>query len=412
MAMNTKSDAENQESILTKPVIGWALCDLADTAFSALFVTFFFSVLLTEHLGGNDFQFGLTISIAMLFAAILVPTVGAWSDTIGVRKPFLRFFTTCCVILTAIVPFTTLPWTLFLAGLAVLCYQISLDVYDALLRRVSNSRTIGRVSGLGVAFGYCGSILSLGMAYMILSYYGWETIEGVRAVMLATALFYLAFSQFLFIWVKEPTGTPAPILKSVKDAFSSIGHSLSHIGENKTVWSFLLASLLYTGGMNTAIAFLYRFGKEKLGIGVQAFFPVFALMAVGAGCGALIAGKLSQNVGARKTILIMITGWIGVLVMLMTYTTHITYLLGGILGGAALGGVWTVTRQMLITLAPQAKLAQFLGFQGLTEKSSGIIGPGLFGFLAVKAGYTIAMVPILIFFVIGFLIVWRLPERN
>ena len=58
-------------------IFAWSMYDLANTAFSALFITFFFPVLIKVYLGGNEFQLGLSMGVSMLLAGILVPFLGA-----------------------------------------------------------------------------------------------------------------------------------------------------------------------------------------------------------------------------------------------------------------------------------------------------------------------------------------------
>ena len=89
-------------------IFAWSLYDLANTAFSALFITFFFPMLIKVYLGGNEFQIGLTMGISMLLAGIFVPIIGAISDATNKRMPFIITFTIVCVLFTAITGFVGL----------------------------------------------------------------------------------------------------------------------------------------------------------------------------------------------------------------------------------------------------------------------------------------------------------------
>ena len=82
-------------------------------------------------------------------------------------------------------------------------------------------------------------------------------------------------------------------------------------------------------------------------------------------------------------------------------TNYTTFLLVSILGGALLGGIWTVTRPMLVELAPKNKITELFGYQGLTEKFSGVIGPVLFGFIALSFGFNQALLVIIFLFIAG-----------
>ena len=397
--------------IFNKQLFGWSIYDLANTAFSALFITFFFPVLITVYLGGNEFQLGLAMGLSMFLAGILVPFLGAISDAMGKRKIFVLIFTLICVILTAIVAYVNLFWALIIGTLAVFAFHAAIDVYDAMLVNISTRKNIARVSGYGVAFGYAGTILSLIMAFLILNYFGWDTKQGTQAIFPATAIFYILFSILFFVFAKEKANKIVkPIFSYIKTAWQQLIYTFKNIKKESALWTFLIASFLYTDGMNTAIIFLYLYGRETLGITIRQFFPIFALMAVATALGALLFGKFGDKLGHKKTLITIIYVWIAIILLLIIKTNFLNYIIAGIIGGAALGGIWTLTRPMLVDLAPKHKLAELFGFQGLTEKFSGVIGPIVFGFLVVSFNFTIALSSLLVFFVLGLVLLSKVKK--
>jgi len=394
-----------------KQVFGWSMYDLANTAFSALFITFFFPVLIKVYLGGNEFHLGLAMGLSMFLAGILVPFLGAISDAVGRRKIFVLIFTLICVVLTSIVAYVNLFWALVLGASAVFAFHAAIDVYDALLVNISNRKNIARISGYGVAFGYMGTILSLIMAFLILNFFGWEAKQSIQLIFPATAAFYILFSIFFFVLVKEQAKKiTKPIFSYIKTALQQLIFTFKNVKKQSSLWTFLIASFLYTDGMNTAIIFLYLYGRETLGITIKQFFPIFALMAVASALGALLFGKFGDKLGYKKTLIVILYIWIAIILLLIIKTNFLNYILAGIIGGAALGGVWTLTRPMLVDLAPKHKLAELFGFQGLTEKFSGVIGPILFGFLVVSFNYTIALSSLLVFFVLGLVLLFKVKK--
>jgi UMF1 family MFS transporter len=81
--------------------------------------------------------------------------------------------------------------------------------------------------------------------------------------------------------------------------------------------------------------------------------------------------------------------------------TYTTFLLVGIFGGAFLGGLWTVTRPLLVSLAPKEKISELFGYQGLTEKFGGIVGPLAFGTVASLWGFRQALLVIIALFTLS-----------
>jgi len=402
-----------RRGILRRNIFGWSLYDMGDTAFSALFITFFFPVLIKVHLGGNELHIGLVSGVAMLLAALFVPIIGAVSDVLQKRRPFLFLFTGVCIFMTVLVPFSSLLWALVFSTLAILAYHVSLDVYDSLLVSIATKKSLGQVSGLGVAFGYVGTIVSLGIAYLILRSYGWETKIGTQLVLLTAAGFYLLFSIISLSLIQEKAvKVKISLRRAIKQGAKNTVKTLTHWKKHKTVMTFLCASLVYTDGMNTAIVFLYLFGRDSIGLSIQQFFPIFALMAVAAACGALFFGRTLDKLGPKRTLNIALMAWVAVIIVLMSVKGYSSFVFAGMLGGVGMGAVWTATRPMLIQLAPKHNVAEFFGFQGLTEKMSGIFGPVLFGLIAVNYGYTPALAMILVFFGLGLILMHWVPDTS
>ena len=191
------------------------------------------------------------------------------------------------------------------------------------------------------------------------------------------------------------------VKNGMKISFKEVLKTIKGIKKYKNVWLFLLASLIYVDSLNTVIIFLFLFGRETLNLTVKQFFPIFGMMAVAAIIGSLVFGWLSDHIGPKKSLVSALTIWIFIILLVIIKTNYATYILAGIIGGALLGAIWTTTRPLLIKIAPKNKLAELFGFQGLTEKLGGIIGPIMFGALVIAFSYTVALFSVLILFIIG-----------
>jgi UMF1 family MFS transporter len=88
------------------------------------------------------------------------------------------------------------------------------------------------------------------------------------------------------------------------------------------------------------------------------------------------------------------------------------FLFGGLLGGVALGAVWTSTRPLLITLSPKKEIGQFFGFSELAGKFSGILGPIIYGYLANSYSDKTAILSLAVFFVLGMISLTFVPDRQ
>ncbi len=385
-----------------KEVFGWSMYDFANTIFSALFVTIYFPLLVVLK-GGNAFHVGLVISLSLFFSGLLVPLIGALIDLTHQKKKFLFIFTILCCTFTVLAGFFNLFFVLLFGMLANLFYHICLDVYDSLLVNVSDKKNIGRISGIGTAVGYGGTILSVIVAYIIGYFYGYESNEGIFAVLVSVSLLYLIFSMptFLLVKHKKPKKLDFGHLKS---ALKRVWETIRGLKKYRKVWIFLLSSFLYADAANTTIIFLFLYARDQLGFSVNMFLPLYLLMAVAAGLGALLFGMMSDRYGHRFTLRIVLMSWVLVILSLYFSRSVVVFFIVGLLGGALLGAIWTITRPILVELAPKHKVAELFGYQGLTEKFSGIIGPFLFGLVATFVGFKPALFVVLILFLGGFFV--------
>jgi UMF1 family MFS transporter len=392
---------------LTRPILSWSLYDFADTAFTALFVTFFFPILIRRFLGGTEFQVGLALGLSLLAGAFLVPLLGAFADALGRRLPIMAVSTLVTAALTAATGFAGLTAALVLGFLANLFNTLNIDLYDSFIPDLAPPESRGRLAGLGTAIGYLGAIGALGAAYAVLSQLGFETEPGVRAIFPLTAGLFVIFAIPLFLFVRDKRTARRPIREAAPKAFAELRFTLTHLRRMRGLGPFLLASFLYNDAMHTAIIFLSLYGTIQIGLTIQQFFLAFAIMALAAFGGALVFGRLSDRIKPRQTITGILLGWIIVILGLAIFPNPVAFVLAGSVGGALLGGIWTCNRHMVTLLAPPHKIAEIFGIEGLTEKVAGVLGPIVFGFLATKYGYTPALLSLLLFFGAGLFILRR-----
>lgn len=387
---------------IKKQIFGWSMYDFANTIYSALFITVYFPLFVVLK-GGTAFHVGLTFSISMLLAGLLVPFLGAIADITQRKKLFLLVFTILCCSAVLLTGFFSIWYVLLFALLANFFYHASLDVYDAMLVNISNKKNIGFISGIGTAVGYLGTILSVAVAFLIGLYYGYESIKGIQIVFIVTAVLFFSFSLFTFYFVKEkPKSTLIKL--PLKQAFKNVLYTIKNFKKFKFIWLFLLASFLYTDGANTAIIFLFLFGRDQIGLSLAQFLPIYVIMALASAVGAFIFGKITDKFGHKRTLNLILFLWVVVILALYFKTNYTTFLTVGILGGALLGGIWTTTRPLLVDLTPKSKIAELFGYQGLTEKFSGVIGPALFGFIATAMGFKQALLVVIALFLLGALV--------
>lgn len=396
-----------------KEVFYWGMYDLANTAFSALFVTFFFPKYITEFLGGNKLQIGLVFGLSMLLVGLLVPIIGAWSDRTKRRMPFIVVFTIFCCAATLLIPVVGLTAALFLGMIANFFYHAALTTYNALIPTLGKPEEYGKISGIGVAWGYVGTLLSLGIATLILMWLGWESVEGTKAMFVLTPAIFIGFSLFLFLGFKERKN-------HVKEAWHVYTHhaindvikTLKHVKLHKGLIPYMIAIFMFVNAITAAIIFLYLYGRSVIGLETQAFMLVYALFALAAIAGSYYFGKLTDKIGPKRTLAIAAVLWLVVLIMLYLVETFPMFLIAGMLGGAAMGAVWTSSRPLLIAISPKKGVGQFFGFSELANKFSGVLGPIVYGYLAFVYSDRTAILSLCVFFILGLFALYYVPDRR
>src|SRR6185436_3862635 len=85
--------------LLRKPVIAWALCDWANSAFATTVMAGFFPIYFKQYWNAgieateSTFRLGLANGIASLIIAVLAPVLGAIADKGSARIKLLALFT-------------------------------------------------------------------------------------------------------------------------------------------------------------------------------------------------------------------------------------------------------------------------------------------------------------------------------
>ncbi len=404
-----------------KPQIGqilaWTLFDFANTGFSVMIVTFGFALYFQGVVAeGNDFWWGLAVSISMLICAIIAPPLGAAADTNDGKKQFLLWFTLVSVAATA-----GLYWVgagaIFLGTVLFVIANVGFEggivFYDALLPQLTSRTSIGRVSGYGYAMGYLGALAILVICLPLLKGgLGADNVDTFRLSFLVTAVFFLVFSLPLFFVVHEPRRDVRPH-HYIRDGFRRSLATLHHIREYPAIARFLAAFFLYNDAILTVVSFASIYAKTTLGFSISELILFFISVQSSAILGSVVFGIITDKIGAKRTILITLALWIGVVVLAYFATSKEIFYGVGFLAGISIGSCSSASRSFMARIVPQERATEFFGFyDGFFGKASAIVGPVVFGALSTAFGQRPAIVFLSVFFVAGFALVWTIQEPN
>jgi len=401
--------------------VAWALYDFANTIYSYAIVSYAMGLWTVDRLGpsAGQFWFGVANAISVGLNAAVSPVLGAVSDRGGRRLPYLLFFTSLCIVATAGIgllpgggsPLAVVGLALF--ALANFAYQAALIYYDSTLPVVSRPESRGRVSGIGVAVGYMGTIV-IGLLIF-------ATNSGSEppTFLMAAALFAI-FAAPIFLVVREArTNDYRFRLADALGSWSQLAATIRDAREVPGLLRFLVARFFYTDPVNTVIVIMAVFATEAIGLTkTQANLLLIGLTVV-----AIFAsfgwGFAVERIGPKRTLLIVLATWCVGLVIAGSVLSVPTFLIAGVLLGSGLGGVWTSDRVFMLRLAPPDKLGEFFGLYGLAGKFSAVTGPVLYGATVAtlldagwgKAAYQVGIFTFLILMAIGYLLLRTVPDR-
>jgi UMF1 family MFS transporter len=139
---------------------------------------------------------------------------------------------------------------------------------------------------------------------------------------------------------------------------------------------------------------------------------IVQLVAVG---GALLLGWLAARLGAKRMVLASLTVWIAVLAyafVLPAGRLQPFYALACLIG-LVLGGTQALSRSLFSHMVPAGREAEYFSAYEISDRGTSWLGPLLFGLaLQVTGSYRLAIVSLVIFFVMGFVLLWRADIRR
>jgi UMF1 family MFS transporter len=396
----------------------WALYDFANTIFSFAVVSGAIGLFLNDRFGPRDGGVLLSISVALSVGlnAIVSPILGAISDRGGRRMPFLLLFTAQCIVATFFIANVPPVIGLLLFIVANFSYQAALIYYDATLKTVSHPETRGRLSGIGTAIGYCGTVV-VGLLIFLLD------VPVADRFRLA-ALLFLVFAIPIFAIVREPRASnEAPLtFRDVVASFGQLRSSIDHARQVPGLGRFLVGRFFYSDAVNTVIVVMSVVTVEALGVSDATANVILLGLTLVAIAMSFAWGWLADRIGPKRTLLAVLASWavglvIGGVAIGFGPAGLGPFLLAGAILGSGLGGVTVADRVLMIRLSPPQRIGEFFGLYGMVGKGSQVIGQLLYGLILFLfldrigiGAYQLAVLSLLATMIIGVWLIW--PVRD
>ncbi|MDF1699712.1 MAG: MFS transporter [Planctomycetota bacterium] len=370
-----------------RTVWAWALYDFGNSSFAVLFAAMY-SVYYTKYVveptgAPSDAIWGAVIASSMLLVAISAPFVGGIADHTGRRKRLLAAYTVLGIGAVLALPLVGPGGTrmvLFggiMAALANIGFEGGLVFYNAYLPDIAPAERRGRVSALGFAVGYAGSLVALAIAWPLLEHGQWSWIW--IAIAVQWALF--ALPTFLRLPPDRPTGMG--LMAAAKQGFTQTLATIKDVWGMPDLRRFLIAFFVYMDGVITVVFFAARYADKTLGFTPVQTLGMLAIVQVTALLGSLLMGPPTDKFGPRWTVRIMLVWWVGVAIAAYLAQDRIFFLVVAGLAGLGLGSIQAASRAFMARLIPAGRESELFGFYALCGKTGSILGPVTFGVVTI-----------------------------
>ena len=390
-AANAEARIPPQEDPEMKPprrgVAGWIVYDLGNTLFSQNMISNYFPVWVVAVMGGSDAHISLVNTVTMGLMLGIGPWLGAVSDRLPRRLPILIATTTGCCLITLLIG-NDLQSSLILFLGANLLFQAGLIMYDALLPAVSTPDNRGRVGGAAIGLGYLGSLLGIGIGFLVLARGGdYQTIFRLTAI----GFFLLALPCFL--WVKEQARTVERLapLALARGAMQDIFNTARRARSYPELVRFLVGRAFYAEAANTIGIFMAVYLTVQLGFSSGQKDRLLLVAIVAAVAGGFFWGRVVDRIGPRDSLMRVLGIWAVALTLIaatgFTILPNEALWLIAPLAGFALGGTWASDRPLMIGLAPPEYLGQFYGLYALSGRFAALVGPLLWALVVDVLGW-------------------------
>ncbi|MDR9500340.1 MAG: MFS transporter [Desulfurivibrionaceae bacterium] len=410
-------------------LISWAMYDWANSAFITVIQTFIFAAYFTQRIAVDETTgsnlWGNAIGVAGLLVAFGGPVLGAIADQSGRRKPWLLFFTTLCILCTALLWFMkpdssfTVP-ALLLVGAAIICFEFASIFYNAMLPDLSPEDHLGRWSGWGWGLGYAGGLLCL-VAALVLFMDGentWidlnrETSADVRATFLLVAGWYLFFSLPLFLITPDRKQIAMSRRTALKKGLRQLYQTIREVRRYGNIFRFLIARMIFVDGLATVFAFGGIYAATVFGMDEKDVLLFGIGLNVSAGMGAALFAFIDDRVGARKTILISLGGLVLTSLLILTVSQTLLFWVFSLILGIFVGPCQASSRSYLARMAPAHLRSEMFGLLALSGKATAFMGPVLVGWLTYLSGsQRLGMSVIVFFFISGFFLMLPVADDH
>lgn len=419
---------------------GWAFYDWANSVYSlvistAVFPLYFSSVTQTESgkilFYGQQVEssalYSFSLTLAFVIVAILSPSLSGIADYVGKKKRFMQFFcylgSASCMGLYFFEGTENLTYGLAMSVLASVGFWGSLVFYNAFLPEVAKPEEQDRLSAKGFSLGYIGAtlllILNLAMIQMPETFGLTGAGQASRISFLLVGLWWAGFAQITFRRLPDNPFHRKPSARYIIHGFKEIRGVIRQLAELKALRRYLYSFFCFSVGVQTVVYLASLFGSEELGLEAGKLILTILIIQLLGIAGAYLFSWVSKKYGNLQSLKVSIVIWGAVCFAaygLSADDPQVEYKFYAIAAfvGLVMGGIQAISRSTYSKLLPETHShASFFSFYDVAEKVAIVSGTAVYGILIQLTGsMRMSALALAIFFVLGFLLITRVPKTK
>ncbi len=402
----------------SKEIKAWISYDLGSSAFATTVLAAFFPIFYNQYWSSNiesvlSAQYlSWTLVISNLTLLFTAPLIGAITDiSRSTKKLFVSMVMISIIGTGFLYTLQAGSWlyALIFFGIANYFFSASNVIYDKILVQISSPELFSKISGYGYAWGYFGGgFLFLINACMSLypELFGLSSqADAIRWSFITVSVWWFIFLIPLAITYKE-LSTKVVENQVIKNSFKNLMNTFISISQYKNAFIFLIAFFLFIDGVHTVVALAATFA---LNLGLDSSSVIIALLMVQ--FIAFPSTLMWAYVGEKYSDKFVINFSILIYIVIIIYTLFLSsamefYILAAMVGFVQ-GGIQGSSRGLFAKLIPHDKAGEFFGLFNTFGKAGAFMGPALVGlFLALFESVRISLLPILVLFVLGLIVLY------
>lgn len=376
-----------------REVWAWAAFDFANSGYTTVVLTAVFNAYFVSVVAGDapwaTFAWTLVIAASNLASLVLMPVIGAVADARATKKAWLFAATLLAVAGTVGLAFCG-PGTIALSAVMVILsnvgYNVGETLNSAFLPELARPEAVGRVSGWGWSFGYCGGLVTLAGALLLVlkgGEFGLGQDAAISGTMLVTAAVFALASMPIFMLLTERAvpraGTPEPLQKAARESFGEIVRTARSLPRYRDFGWLAFCGFLYQCGISVVITLSAVYASEVMGFTTADTLLLVFLVNITAAAGAFGFGYLQDRIGHKRALLLTLLAWVAMIACAYAAASRPLFWVAANLAGLAMGSSQSAGRAMVALFAPARRTAEFFSFWNMALWLAAIVGPLAYG---------------------------------